>query len=163
ISRTARTARFRRAACDSRRCCATTSSPTCTPKPGSVTSVAPPWRGLGDTAAMRSIVVMLALAGVADANGRAPVTNGIWFHPTDPHALYVRSTFGLLISHDDGCTFDWICEDNIGYGGVFDPKYAIGGDGAIFAATEHGLRVSRDGGCSFSTATPDEYVDALDL
>jgi len=121
-------------------------------------------RPRGDyTAAMRSAVLLLALAGTAYANGRAPVTNGTFFKPNDPHSLYVRSTFGLLISHDDGCTFDWVCEDNIGYNGAFDPKYAIGADGAIFAATQNGLRVSRDGGCSFTTATPDEFVDAFDL
>ena len=45
------------------------------------------------------------------------------------------TTFGLLISHDDGCTFNWVCEQNIGYGGEFDPKYAIATDGTIFATT----------------------------
>lgn len=112
---------------------------------------------------MRTALLLALLCGVAHANGRAPVTNGVFFKPGDPHTLLVRSTFGLLISHDDGCTFDWICEGNIGYGGSFDPKYAVGADGTIFATSYHGLRVSRDAGCSFTTATPDEWVDALDI
>ncbi len=113
---------------------------------------------------MRSVVLALVLAaGVAHANGRPPLTNGVFFRPGDPHSLYVRSTFGLLISHDDGCTFDWVCEQNVGYGGMFDPKYAIATDGTIFATTFTGLRVSRDGGCSFSNTGPAIWIDALDI
>lgn len=100
------------------------------------------------------IAVTVSLAAVqAYANGRAPETNGVVLRPGDAHSIYARSTFGLLISHDDGCTFQWVCEDNIGYGGSFDPKYAIAGDGTIFAATFNGLRASRDGGCSFAAVT----------
>ena len=55
-------------------------------------------------------------------------------------------TFGLLVSHDDGAGFYWVCEQNIGYEGTFDPKYRIGANGDIYATTFEGLRVSRDGG-----------------
>lgn len=124
---------------------------------------------------MRSVgLALLLAASVAHANGRPPLTNGIHFAPNDPHTLLVATTFGLLISHDDGCTMSWVCEVNIGYGGQFDPKYAIGGDGTIFATTFTGLRVSHDGGCSFVTATAtlpagdpnriaDLWIDALDV
>ena len=118
-------------------------------------------------------MALLLAASVAHANGRPPLTNGVHFRPGDPHSLYVSTTFGLLISHDDGCTFHWICETNIGYGGPFDPKYAIATDGTIFATTFNGLRVSRDGGCSFTTATAelrpndphriDFWIDAIDI
>ncbi|MBA3395937.1 MAG: exo-alpha-sialidase [Deltaproteobacteria bacterium] len=115
-----------------------------------------------------------ALASVAHANGRSPATNGVYFAPADNDSVYVRSTFGLLISHDDGCTFRWVCEQNIGYGGMFDPKYEIAADGTVFATTFGGLRVSRDGGCSFTTATAELpagdpgrianlWVDAIDI
>ncbi len=121
-----------------------------------------------------AVGVVLALASVAHANGRSPVTNGVYFAPADNDSVYVRSTFGLLISHDDGCTFRWVCEQNIGYGGMFDPKYKIAADGTIFATTFAGLRVSRDGGCSFTTATAELpagdpgrianlWVDAIDI
>lgn len=130
---------------------------------------------------MRSFVVAAtllatALSGstTALANGRPPVTNGLYFRPGDDHSLYVATTFGLLISHDDGCSFRWVCEQNLGYGGTFDPKYRIAADGAIFATTFTGLRVSRDGGCSFSSATADlpagadnrlvdRWIDAIDI
>ncbi|MBA3819727.1 MAG: hypothetical protein H0X17_12595, partial [Deltaproteobacteria bacterium] len=128
-------------------------------------------------------LVALAVIGIGDglalapppaaANGRPPLTTGIAFRPADPRSIYVRTTFGLLISHDDGCSFRWICERAIGYSGGFDPKYAIAGDGTIFATTFEGLRVSRDGGCTWATATAEQpagagtiaalWIDAIDL
>jgi hypothetical protein len=124
--------------------------------------------------ALGIVAVCCGLVAIAHANGRPPLTNGIHFNASDPHSMYVASTFGLLISHDDGCTMNWICEDNLGYGGTWDPKYAIATDGTIFATTYTGLRVSRDGGCSFATATAELamgapnriagiWIDALDL
>ncbi len=125
---------------------------------------------------MRALAVAVVLVGwlPALANGRPPSTNGVHFRPGDRHSLYVATTFGLLISHDDGCSFRWICEDNIGYAGTFDPKYRIAADGTLFATTFNGLRVSRDGGCSFTTATAelpagdagriaDRWIDAIDI
>lgn len=105
-------------------------------------------------------LVALAATSLAQANGRPPQTNGIAFRPGDSQSLYVRSTFGLLISHDNGCSFRWVCEQAIGYGGTFDPKYAIGADGTLYATTFEGLRVSRDQGCTWSTATAGEPADA---
>ncbi|HET7502884.1 MAG TPA: hypothetical protein VFK02_17805 [Kofleriaceae bacterium] len=125
---------------------------------------------------MRSLAVAAALLCPAAAlgNGRPPLTKGVHFRPGDPHSIYAATTFGLLVSHDDGCSFRWICEQNIGYGGTFDPKYRIAADGTIFATTFTGLRVSRDGGCSFTTATADRpagdpgriagiWIDAIDI
>jgi hypothetical protein len=117
--------------------------------------------------------LVLATAS-AHAAGRPPLTTAVRFDAGDPRSLYVATTFGLLVSHDDGCSFRWICEANIGYGGVFDPKYAIARDGSIFATTFTGLEVSRDGGCSFAMATAerpvndpdriaDTWIDAIDL
>lgn len=61
------------------------------------------------------------------------------------------ATFGLMISNDDGATFEWICENAIGYSGIYDPDYALEADGAIWATTFEGLRVTRDGGCNWTT------------
>jgi hypothetical protein len=109
---------------------------------------------------MRSVAAVAAclVPVLALANGRPPITNGVKFRPGDAHSLYVATTFGLLISRDDGCSFRWICEQNLGYAGTYDPQYRIAADGAIFATTFTGLRVSRDGGCSFTTATADKPV-----
>ena len=125
---------------------------------------------------MRWLLILAAalIPVAASANGRPPVTNGVFFKNGDPHSVYVRSTFGLLVSKDDGCSFRWVCERAIGYGGEFDPKYAVAFDGTIFATTFEGLRVSRDGGCTWVTATAelpmgdpgnisDIWIDALDI
>lgn len=115
---------------------------------------------------MRAALLLLLASATAMANGRPPTTNGVFFAPGDNKTIYVRTTFGLLVSHDDGCTFDWICEQDVGYAGQFDPKYRVAKDGAIFASTFTGLRVSRDAGCNFSTITngiPAMWIDALDI
>jgi len=126
------------------------------------------------TALVIALVIVAALASGAAANGRPPVTSGIFFRPGDARSILVRSTFGLLVSRDDGCAFRWICEQAIGYGGQFDPKYAAATDGTLFATTFTGLRVSRDGGCTWQTATEERpagdpgriagiWVDAIEL
>jgi uncharacterized protein (TIGR03382 family) len=122
----------------------------------------------------RLALALLLVAGVAHANGRGPQTIGIYPKPGEPHTFYLATTFGLLVTHDEGCTFRWMCEQSIGYAGIWDPAYAIGSDGTIFATTYDGLRVSRDGGCTFATATAElptddpnriagMWVDALDI
>jgi hypothetical protein len=102
-----------------------------------------------------AIAATVLWPALALANGRAPLTNGVHFQPGDNRSIYVATTFGFLISHDDGGSFHWVCEQNLGYAGTFDPRYRIAADGTIFATTFTGLRVSRDGGCSFTTATAD--------
>lgn len=125
------------------------------------------------TAAL-ALAVVAAGAGVAAANGRFPTSVSVQFRPGNQQDIYLGVTFGLLISHDDGGEFRWLCEQNVGYEGTFDPKYRIGDNGDIYATTFEGLRVSRDGGCSFTTATAGQsstspgylagiWVDAIDV
>lgn len=135
---------------------------------------------------MRKLVVLGALLGGALAlgaaalavapargNGRFPTSVSVTFRPGNAQDLYLGTTFGFLISHDDQ-HFAWLCEKNVGYEGTFDPKYRVAADGTIYATTFRGLRVSRDGGCSFQTATADlpasdpgfidnVWVDAIDV
>ena len=111
----------------------------------------------------RTLLLLLVSSALAHANGRPPFTNGIYFQPGDNQSIYVRSTFGLLISHDGGCSFRWTCEDSIGYGGTFDPQYAIAADGSIYATTYAGLHVTHDGGCTWGMALANRYVNGIDL
>lgn len=89
----------------------------------------------------------------AAANGRFPATVNTRFQPGDPELILLPSTFGLLVSKDDGATFHWVCEDVIGYGGTYDPDYALAVDGRIYSTTFEGLRVSRDGSCTYETVS----------
>ena len=83
------------------------------------------------------------------ANGRFPATVDIRFQAGSESKLLVPATFGLLLSNDDGASFRWVCEEAIGYGGTYDPDYAVAANGTIYATTFAGLRFSDDGGCSW--------------
>lgn len=86
----------------------------------------------------------------AHANGRFPESNQILFAAHDPDLVLLRVTFGLLISHDRGKTFDWVCEQSIGYSGVEDPMYAVTPSNTYIGTTFQGLSVSSDRGCGWS-------------
>ena len=101
-----------------------------------------------------ALAAALLTSGTADANGRFPATVNIRFHPTDPDFFMVPATFGLLVTHDGGASFQWVCEAAIGYSGTYDPDYLIGENGDIYATVFDGLRVSRDQGCSWEPIGP---------
>lgn len=88
----------------------------------------------------------------ARANGRFPASNSVMFDPHDPQTIYVRVTFGLLVSHDAGQTWHWICERAIGFSGIEDPTYVVTPTGALVGGTFSGIAVTRDGGCNWSFA-----------
>lgn len=101
-------------------------------------------------AAVAAVVAVLAMPE-AHANGRFPATTNVRFRDGDDQYILLAATFGLLQSSDNGATFYWVCEDAIGYGGTYDPDYAVAADGAVYATTFEGLRVTRDGGCTWSS------------
>jgi photosystem II stability/assembly factor-like uncharacterized protein len=111
--------------------------------------------------AVGSLLVAVALTGAgttAHANGRFPASNGVIFSPADDGVVLVRVTFGLLVTHDRGKSWGWICERAIGFSGPEDPSYVITKSGAIVAGLFDGLRVSRDGGCSWEAVKTDATV-----
>lgn len=95
---------------------------------------------------------LLPIASPARANGRFPESNQIAFAAHDPDLVLLRVTFGLLVSHDRGRTFQWVCEQSIGYSGVEDPMYTVTPSNAIVGTTFQGLSVSRDNGCGWTFA-----------
>lgn len=97
----------------------------------------------------------LAASSPALANGRYPESNQIAFADEDPDLVLLRVTFGLLVSHDRGRTFDWICEQSIGFSGIEDPMYTVTPSGAYVATTFQGVTITRDRGCSWSFAGGD--------
>mgnify|MGYP003650930710 CR=1 FL=1 len=95
------------------------------------------------------LLASVGIVNTAEANGRFPATTNIRFDPGNDQQILLPTTFGLLISSDGGSSFHWVCEDTIGYGGTYDPDYAVTADGRIYATTFEGLRVSGDGACTF--------------
>ena len=122
---------------------------------------------------VRTSVLCLALAAAAtvalgaprraEANGRLPATSTITFRQGHENDIAVGLTFGLLVSHDGGKTWGWMCEAAVGYGGTYDPVYIYSPSGALFATTFNGLSVMRDS-CTFG-ATPEgkSFVSASTL
>jgi hypothetical protein len=102
----------------------------------------------------------LLTSPLALANGRFPASNQLVVSPSDPTFMVLRTTFGMLVSHDRGSTWDWICESAYGVrSGIEDPAIAITAGGTVFAATFEGLEIAPDQGCSFSRNPdlPNEY------
>ena len=68
------------------------------------------------------VVLGATLLGAVDraqANGRFPASVSVVTRPGNSQDIYVGLTFGMKLSHDDGWTWEWLCESNIGYGGMF--------------------------------------------
>src|SRR5262245_37842212 len=107
-------------------------------------------------------VALAAAAHPAWANGRPPSTSSIAFRPGHDSDVAAGLTFGLLISHDAGATWAWICETAVGYGGTYDPHYAFSTSGALFASTFDGLKVARDS-CTFSGTSSGTAFVATEL
>lgn len=98
-----------------------------------------------------AFVLTLALTTGRDAhaNGRFPYANQLVVNPNDPNTILVRTTFGLLLSADGGKTFQWVCEQIIGFTNGQDPGIAVFGDGSFAVAGFYGLAMSHDNACSF--------------
>jgi photosystem II stability/assembly factor-like uncharacterized protein len=63
----------------------------------------------------------------------------------------LRATFGVLLSHDGGETWRWLCEDALGVSSMSseDPSLALTAGGTLIAGVTAGLAVSSDTGCDW--------------
>jgi uncharacterized protein (TIGR03382 family) len=105
-------------------------------------------------AAAAGTLVFLSAPG-AVANGRFPASSQLAFSPSDPSLVVLRTTFGVLISHDGGGTWGWLCEDVLGAlsSSVADPVLAVTETSIVAGPqTVNGLVVSPDSGCNWVTA-----------
>lgn len=102
----------------------------------------------------------LALMGLlysepyASGNGRFPKADMLVGVPgSEGRDLYLRSTFGVLVSHDAGKKWEWICEEALGFSGTWDPPIAVTRSAVLYVGLQNGLRkVSK--GCE-GTAVPE--------
>jgi len=96
---------------------------------------------------------------IASANGAFPTVSQLVPDPSDADHLVLRSTFGLLVTRDRGASWDWLCEDGMGYRDVQPPMAVLPG-GVILLATPDGIMRSDAAGCDFQHASG---VDAMVL
>lgn len=102
--------------------------------------------------ALLGACLVLALPSPARANGRFPASSALVVSPATDDLLAVRATYGVLISHDHGQTWDWVCEQALGFVGTADPPLTLSQSGAVALAKFDGLQVSPDTGCAWSHA-----------
>jgi hypothetical protein len=93
--------------------------------------------------------VVAGLPRAARANGRLPATSSITFRQGHDNDVVAGLTFGLVLSHDGGKSWAWMCDDAIGINsGPYDPTYVYTPAGTVLATTLGGLAAMRDG-CTF--------------
>src|SRR5579862_1537698 len=68
------------------------------------------------SAAIALTIVVVAFPGKARANGRLPAGHQLVVSPSDPSYFVMETAFGILVSHDAGASWSWICESSVGYG-----------------------------------------------
>ena len=103
--------------------------------------------------AVALVIVALISSTRAHANGRFPTAQAIETVPgSDGSTVFLRATFGVLVSRDAGKTWRWICERALGYEGQWDPPIALTRDGRLWLGLERGL-VSTLDGCTLETTT----------
>jgi hypothetical protein len=98
-------------------------------------------------------IVLVCSTGVASANGRFPQAQAIVTVPgSDGATVFMRTTFGILVSRNAGKSWKWICERALGYTGTWDPPIAATRDGRLWVGLERGIVATRDG-CAVETST----------
>src|SRR5437870_5519456 len=102
--------------------------------------------------ALFSLAIFAAVASLpatAEANGRFPESNHLFFAPSDDQFLVLRTTFGMLVSKDRGTTWHWVCEQAFPLTSSEDPMVAIAPNGNILATTFTGLSFSTSKACDW--------------
>ena len=91
-------------------------------------------------------LALVCSTGPALANGRFPAAQAIVTVPHgDGATVFLRATFGVLLSRDAGKTWRWMCERALGYEGMWDPPIAATRDGRLWIGLERGLSSTLDG------------------
>jgi hypothetical protein len=94
-------------------------------------------------------------APAALANGRFPASNQVLFSPADPNTIWLRATYGILPSTDNGASWAYICEDvmgllSVGGSGYEDPSIGLMANGNVIATDSRGINLSTNAGCDWS-------------
>jgi hypothetical protein len=111
-----------------------------------------------------AFVAALTSAGVSEANGRYPLAQYFALgEGAQRERIAIVATFGLLTSEDGGRTWDWTCEEAVGFSGQYDPTITITSDGTLAAGLPDGLsRTDRGNWCDWTrpaTAPAEPVVD----
>jgi hypothetical protein len=103
--------------------------------------------------AVGAAVFLCALPGFA--NGRFPASNQFLFSPANSNVVWLRTTYGILPSTNNGGSWAYLCEDVMGLqsqggSGYEDPSIGLMANGNVIATDSLGLNVSTNMGCDWS-------------
>ena len=101
----------------------------------------------------------------ANANGRFPAAQHVMIGPGhESRVIALRTTFGFVISVDNGASFHWMCEQALGFaGGVFDPPFVVDASSQLRLALFDGLGTLSADGCSLARQSTLEGMFMADL
>jgi len=111
-------------------------------------------RQLAIPTALTLALALVLTPAKAAAHGHLPEGAQIVFDPTDPSAIYATTSFGLIVSRDDGATWRWICFQAFLSKPPIELEEAVIGilpDGTLLTAYEELFRGTSHG-CSWSDA-----------
>jgi photosystem II stability/assembly factor-like uncharacterized protein len=97
--------------------------------------------------------IVLSLTVPAAANGRFPASNQMVFSSNDNNLVVLRTSYGILPSHDNGSTWGYVCEealDIVGANATQDPSIGLTANNSLIAGVATGLNVSSDVGCNWN-------------
>jgi hypothetical protein len=109
------------------------------------------WRVVTLAAALTTaLAASLVFSRQASADGAFPDSMQI-FAPSDhPHRIILATTFGLIISEDDGATWEWACEPSSTDKTILYQKAAAPSERLFAVQIIHGLVYSDDLACSWT-------------
>ena len=107
--------------------------------------------------------VALALAAPSSralANGRFPESQRLLEHPSDPNRLYLTGTWGMLLTHDRGQNWYYVCESAFALEYVEgDPLLEVLAGGELVGGIRQSLNTSTDCGCSWSAGLAESEME----
>lgn len=87
----------------------------------------------------------LSISSVARAHGSFPEGRQVLGDPTKPDRLWMRTTYGVLLSEDHGKTWGWICYEAPAFVPTEEPIFVVTANGTLFGALFDGLKKTGDG------------------
>jgi hypothetical protein len=89
----------------------------------------------------------------ATGNGAFPSADSVLLPATQPRTIVLGTTFGLMISEDDGASWSWICEHGLSTDGTAYQTVAAPGSRVIALAIDR-MVYTDDLGCSWRQSDP---------
>jgi len=108
---------------------------------------------VGSAVLFALVVMTFAFAALgtrrAYANGAFPDSLQILLPANHPHRIVLATNFGLVISEDDGATWEWTCEPIANDNTILYQQAAAPSDRLFAVTITHGLIYSDDDACTW--------------